>query len=181
MLFRSDRTYENNRRAAEIARVAAQKWSTESQPRFVAGSIGPGTRLPSLGHIDWDTLLAAYIPQVQGLVDGGADVLLIETCQDILQTKIALAAIKMVFDERKVRVPVMAQVTMETTGTMLLGSEIGAALVALAPLRIDAIGLNCATGPAEMSEHLRLLPPHSPIPLRVLPPPRLPPPTQAAA
>lgn len=165
-----ERTYENNKRAAEIARTAAQKWSTESQPRFVAGSIGPGTRLPSLGHIDWDTLFAAYVPQVQGLVDGGADVLLVETCQDILQTKIVLAAIKAVFDAKKVRVPVMAQVTMETTGTMLVGTEIAAATTILDGFdHVDVIGLNCATGPQEMAGHIAWLGRHCRKRISVLP------------
>ncbi len=136
------RTREINRIAVELAREAAQGFSTESRPRFVAGSIGPGTKLPSLGHVHWDVLLAAYQEQVRGLVDGGPDVLLVETCQDILQTKCALAAIADVFAELGVRIPVMAQVTMETTGTMLVGTEIGAANVVLDGF--EHVERNCA-------------------------------------
>ncbi len=165
-----DQTYENNRRAAEIAREAALAWSTESRPRFVAGSIGPGTRLPSLGHIGWDALEEAYIPQVEGLVDGGVDVLLVETCQDILQTKVALAAIKVVLDRKGVRVPVIAQVTMETTGTMLVGTDIAAAATILDGFDfVDVIGLNCATGPQEMAGHVAWLGRHSRKRVSVLP------------
>ena len=154
----TDECYGLNRRAAEIAREAAVEASTPQRPRFVAGSIGPGTRLPSLGHIDWDALLAASIPQVEGLVDGGVDVLLIETCQDILQTKCSLAAIKHVFDKKGVRIPVMAQVTMETTGTMLVGTDIAAACTILSSYdHVDVIGLNCATGPVEMAGHIAWL------------------------
>ena len=166
----ADRTYEVNRRAAEIARAAAHKWSSAEQPRFVAGSIGPGTRLPSLGHIGWDALEAAYIPQVEGLVDGGADVLLIETSQDILQVKIALSAIKIVLDRKGLRVPVMAQVTMETTGTMLVGTEIAAANTILDGFdHVDIIGMNCATGPIEMAGHVAYLGRHARKRISVLP------------
>lgn len=165
-----DQAYEINRRAAEIAREAAQAWSTEARPRFVAGSMGPGTRLPSLGHIGWDALVDAYTPQVDGLIDGGADVLLVETCQDILQTKAVLAAISTVFARRGARLPVMAQVTMETTGTMLVGTDIAAANVILDGFdHVDVIGLNCATGPQEMAGHVAYLGRHCRKRISVLP------------
>ncbi|MCB9763384.1 MAG: methionine synthase [Alphaproteobacteria bacterium] len=159
-----------NRRAAELAREACAAFSTEAQPRFVAGSIGPGTRLPSLGHITWDELEAAYVEQVEGLVDGAVDVLLVETCQDILQTKCALSAIRTVLVRRGVRLPVMAQVTMEATGTMLVGTEIGAANVVLDGFEfVDVVGLNCATGPQEMAGHVAYLGRHARKRISVLP------------
>jgi 5-methyltetrahydrofolate--homocysteine methyltransferase len=158
-----------NKRAAEIARAAAQPFHTEARPRFVAGSIGPGTRLPTLGHIAWDEMFAGYQEQVRGLLDGGVDVLLVETCQDLLQTKCALAAIYGVFAQGGRRVPVMAQVTMETTGTMLLGSDVATASTVLEMYPIDVIGLNCATGPQEMASHIRYLGRHSTRRISVLP------------
>jgi 5-methyltetrahydrofolate--homocysteine methyltransferase len=165
-----DQTRELNRIAVEQAREVARRYSTESQPRFVAGSIGPGTRLPTLGHVHWDVMLDSYQEQVRGLMDGGADVLLIETCQDILQTKCALAAIADVFVEVGQRIPVMAQVTMETTGTMLVGTDIGAANTILCGLDIvDIIGMNCATGPQEMAGHVAYLGRHSKKRVSVLP------------
>ena len=164
--------HEINKRSAEIAREAARKHSTEARPRFVAGSIGPGTRLPSLLHIHWDEMHAGYMEQVRGLVDGGVDVLLIETCQDLLQTKCALSAIFDVYTEPNYaarRVPVMTQVTMETTGTMLLGSDIATALTVLEAYPIDVIGLNCATGPQEMAAHIAYLGRHAQRRISVLP------------
>ncbi len=162
-----------NRVAAEVAREAALAFSSEARPRFVAGSIGPGTRLPTLGHIHWDEMYAGYRAQVRGLVQGGADVLLVETCQDLLQTKCALAAI---VDERAALrsvlgrdIPIMAQVTMETTGTMLLGSDIAAAVTVLEQYPIDLIGLNCATGPQEMAAHVAYLGRHARARISVLP------------
>lgn len=158
-----------NRVAASLAREAADASSTDARPRFVAGSIGPGTRLPTLGHIHWDEMYAGYRVQVRGLVLGGADVLLVETCQDLLQTKCAVAAI---YDELAAMgrsIPVMAQVTMETTGTMLLGSDIAAAVTVLEQYPIDIIGLNCATGPQEMASHISYLGRHSRRRISVLP------------
>lgn len=153
-----DRAYELNRRAAEIAKTCARDFSTADQPRFVAGSIGPTTKLPSLGHIDFETMRAAFYEQMAGLLDGGADLFSIETCQDILQTKIALCAAQDLFRDRKTKIPVIASVTVETTGTMLMGTEISAALTALEPFDVvDVIGMNCATGPQEMSENIRYL------------------------
>ncbi len=168
----TEQCHEINFKSAQIARAAADRYSSEARPRFVAGSIGPGTRLPSLGHIGWDEMHTGYKQQVRGLVDGGVDVLLIETCQDLLQTKCALAAIFDVFTEPKYaarRVPVMAQVTMETTGTMLLGSDIATALTVLEAYPIDVIGLNCATGPQEMAAHIAYLGRHSRRRISVLP------------
>jgi 5-methyltetrahydrofolate--homocysteine methyltransferase len=165
----AEKTYDVNRKAAEIAKKIARDFSTNEKPRFVAGSIGPGTKLPTLGHINYRDLKKAYIEQVRGLIDGGADVLLIETCQDLLQTKAALAAIFEQFEKNKMRLPVMAQVTIETFGTMLNGTEIGAALTALEPFPIDVIGMNCGTGPKQMADSLKYLCENSPIPVSVLP------------
>ena len=165
-----DRTEWFNQRAAELAREVAQQMSTEAQPRFVAGSIGPGTKLPSLGHTTFAELEAGFARQVRGLLAGGVDVLLIETCQDILQAKAALAAIEAVFASGVPRVPVMAQVTMEATGTMLVGTDIGAANTILdAYDGVDIVGLNCATGPVEMAGHIAYLGRHSRKPISVLP------------
>src|SRR5688572_14644720 len=131
--------------------------------------MGPGRKLPTLGHISFANLKAAYAEQVRGLLDGGADLLIVETCQDLLQTKAALAAIFEYFEKNKVRIPVIAQVTIETFGTMLNGTEIGAALTALEPFPIDVIGMNCGTGPRQMAESLKYLCENSPIPVSVLP------------
>ncbi len=165
----AEKTYDVNRRAAELAKRVAGDFSTASQPRFVAGSIGPGTKLPTLGHIKYRDLKNAYREQVRGLIDGGSDVLIVETCQDLLQTKAALAAIFEHFEMTKSRIPVIAQVTIETFGTMLNGTEIGAALTALEPFPIDVIGMNCGTGPKQMAESLKYLCENSPIPVSVLP------------
>lgn len=164
-----DRIYELAFAGAQIARRAADAVSSPDHPRWVLGSVGPGTRLPSFGHITYRHLLDAYQEQMRGLIDGGADAILIETAQDLLQAKAAINAARREMSERGIRLPILAQVTVETTGTMLVGSEIGAALTALEPLGIDAIGLNCATGPAEMTEHLRHLSRHSRLPLTVMP------------
>ena len=153
----TDRIYELAEAGAAIARKVADGWSTPAHPRWVLGSVGPGTKLPSLGHAPYALLRDAYQQQVAGLVAGGADAILIETAQDLLQAKAAIVGAKRALAEAGVPLPIFAQVTVETTGTMLLGSEIGAALTALEPLGVDMIGLNCATGPAEMSEHLRTL------------------------
>ncbi|MBW3085380.1 Methionine synthase [Austwickia sp. TVS 96-490-7B] len=164
-----DRIFDLAHAGAIVAREAADAWSTESHPRFVVGSIGPGTKLPSLGHARYADLRDAYQRCADGLITGGADALLVETCQDLLQAKAAIVGARRAREHYGVDVPIMVQVTVETTGTMLMGSEIGAALTALVPLGIDAIGLNCATGPAEMSEHLRHLAANSPVPISVLP------------
>jgi len=165
----AEKTYDVNKRAAELAKRIASDYSTPDKPRFVAGSIGPGTKLPTLGHITYKDLKAAYYEQVRGLIDGGSDLLLIETCQDLLQTKAALAAIFDQFRTSRIRIPVIAQVTIETFGTMLNGTEIGAALTALEPFPIDVIGMNCGTGPKQMADSFRYLCENSPIPVSVLP------------
>ncbi|MGD9588015.1 MAG: methionine synthase [Pyrinomonadaceae bacterium] len=165
----AEQTYDVNRRAAELAKRVANDFSTAARPRFVAGSIGPGTKLPTLGHITYSDLKDAYREQVRGLVDGGSDLLIVETCQDLLQTKAALAAIFEYFEKNKLRIPVIAQVTIETFGTMLNGTEIGAALTALEPFPIDVIGMNCGTGPKQMADSFRFLSDNSPIPISVLP------------
>ncbi|HVQ89152.1 MAG TPA: methionine synthase, partial [Actinomycetes bacterium] len=154
---------------AQIARESADAWSTSDRPRWVLGSVGPGTRLPTLGHLPFATLRDAYQEQAAGMIDGGVDAILVETAQDLLQAKSAVIGAKRALTAAGVSLPVLVQVTVETTGTMLLGSEIGAALTALEPLGIDFIGLNCATGPAEMSEHLRHLSRHARIGLTCMP------------
>lgn len=164
-----EKTYDVNKKAAELAKRLARDYSTPDKPRFVAGSIGPGTKLPTLGHITYRDLKKAYVEQVRGLIDGGSDILIVETCQDLLQTKAALAAIFDHFAEHKMRLPVIAQVTIETFGTMLNGTEIGAALTALEPFPIDVIGMNCGTGPKQMADSFMYLCENSPIPVSVLP------------
>lgn len=165
----AEKTYDVNKRAAELAKRIASDYSTNERPRFVAGSIGPGTKLPTLGHITYRDLKDAYREQVRGLVDGGSDVLIVETCQDLLQTKAALAAIFEHFEKTKSRIPVIAQVTIEVFGTMLNGTEIGAALTALEPFPIDVIGMNCGTGPKHMTDSFRYLCENSPLPVSILP------------
>ncbi len=150
-------TYALNRTAAAIAREVAQQFATPARPRFVLGSVGPTTRLVSLGHITFDDLLANYEEQIGGLIDGGADGILIETCQDILQVKCATIAANRAAQKRDLRVPILVQVTVETTGTLLVGTDIAGALVVIESLPIDVIGLNCATGPDLMVEHVKHL------------------------
>ena len=157
----ADRAYERNVAAARIARESAEEFSTPGRPRWVVGSIGPGTRLPSLGAITFDALRTDYQEQAAGLIEGGADVLLVETVYDLLQAKAALIACRRAMADAGRELPLMVQVTVETTGRMLVGSEIGAALTALEAMRPDVIGLNCATGPVEMTEHLRYLAQHA--------------------
>jgi len=160
---------EINRAAVKLAKEVARDFSTKAKPRFVAGSIGPTTKLPSLGHISFDTMVASYLEQVTALIEAGVDVLLVETCQDLLQAKAALAAVFDGMTHTGKRLPVQCQVTLEATGTMLLGTEIGAALAALEPYDVDAIGLNCATGPREMNDAVRYLCHNSPKHVSVLP------------
>ncbi|MEQ7008933.1 methionine synthase [Actinopolymorpha sp. B17G11] len=169
------RTYELSQAGARLARESADAHATPEHPRWVLGSLGPGTKLPSLGHVAFATLRDAYQQNAAGLIDGGADALIVETCQDLLQAKAAILGAKRAIAAASARadeavdVPIIVSVTVETTGAMLLGSEIGAALTALEPLGIDVIGLNCATGPAEMSEHLRYLAQHARTPLSCMP------------
>ena len=164
-----DRIQELARAGARIARDVADEHSTDSRPRWVLGSMGPGTKLPSLGHAPYARLRDAYQQAATGLIEGGSDAILVETAQDLLQAKAAIIGAKRAMTDIGRPVPIIAQVTVETSGTMLLGSEIGAALNALSPLGIDYIGLNCATGPDEMSEHLRYLSRNADIGLSVMP------------
>ena len=143
--------------SARLARAAADRWSTPGRPRWVLGSVGPGTKLPTLGHTTFRELRDTYQANAEGLLRGGADALIVETCQDLLQAKAAIIGCKRAAARLAPGALIIAQVTIETTGAMLLGTEIAAALTALEPLGIDMIGLNCATGPGEMSEHLRHL------------------------
>ena len=165
----ADKSYEINVAAARIAREVASGYESDGRARYVAGSIGPGTKLPSLGHIAYPRLRDGYEVQARGLLDGGVDLLVIETCMDLLQAKAAVVASRRAMVAAGRTVPVQLQVTMETTGRMLVGSEIGAALVSLSALKPDVFGINCATGPAEMQEHLRFLSQHCPVPVSVLP------------
>jgi 5-methyltetrahydrofolate--homocysteine methyltransferase len=169
----ADRIGELAEAGARIARQAADEWSGPDRTRWVLGSIGPGTKLPTLGHVTFAELRDTYEVNAAGLLRGGADALIVETCQDLLQAKAAIIgarrAIAAATAESGADIMLIAQVTIETTGAMLLGSEIGAALTALDPLGIDIIGLNCATGPAEMSEHLRYLAAHSELPMSCMP------------
>ncbi|MDR2986926.1 MAG: homocysteine S-methyltransferase family protein, partial [Nocardiopsaceae bacterium] len=168
----TERIYELSMAGAKLARKAADDAAADGRPRWVLGSIGPGTKLPTLGHVSFDQLRDAYQRNAAGLLDGGVDGLIIETCQDLLQAKAAIIGSKRAIAEAQRGTGdavLIAQVTIETTGAMLLGSEIGAALTALEPLGIDLIGLNCATGPAEMSEHLRYLAAHSRVPISCMP------------
>jgi 5-methyltetrahydrofolate--homocysteine methyltransferase len=165
----ADRIFELSEAAARLAREAADAVTTPERPRYVLGSMGPGTKLPTLGHIAYATLRDGYQLNAAGLIAGGADALIVETCQDLLQVKAAVLGARRAIRESGRDIALICQVAMETTGTMLLGSEIGAALTALEPLGIDLVGLNCSTGPAEMSEHLRYLSQHSRVPLSVMP------------
>lgn len=164
-----DRIYELALAGAQIARRCADSFVTESKPRFVLGSMGPGTKLPTLGHTTYEILKDAYALCAKGLIDGGSDALLVETTQDLLQAKAAINGARSAIKNSGKDILLIAQVTVETNGTMLLGSEIGAALNALEPLGIDFIGLNCATGPQEMSEHLRTLSLNTNIGISVMP------------
>ncbi|MET8582048.1 methionine synthase [Streptomyces collinus] len=166
----AERVHELSEAGARVARETADAFTAEDgRPRWVLGSMGPGTKLPTLGHAPYTTLRDAYQRNAEGLVTGGADALLVETTQDLLQTKAAVLGARRGLAALGLDLPVIVSVTVETTGTMLLGSEIGAALTALEPLGIDMIGLNCATGPAEMSEHLRYLARNARIPLSCMP------------
>ena len=153
----SERITELAGAGARIARAAADAASTDGRQRYVLGSVGPGTKLPSLGHISYARLRDAYQLQAEAMIAGGVDGFQVETCQDLLQAKAAVNGARRARTALGSDLPIFVNVTIETAGTMLLGSEIGAALTALEPLDIDAIGLNCGTGPTEMSEHLRHL------------------------
>ncbi|MEV5988912.1 methionine synthase [Streptomyces sp. NPDC052051] len=166
----ADRVHELSEAGARLAREVADEFATrDGRQRWVLGSMGPGTKLPTLGHIPYTTLRDGFQANAEGLLAGGADALIVETTQDLLQTKASILGARRAMEATGVEVPLLCSMAFETTGTMLLGSEIGAALTALEPLGIDMIGLNCSTGPAEMSEHLRYLTRHSRIPLLCMP------------
>jgi 5-methyltetrahydrofolate--homocysteine methyltransferase len=156
-------------RGTAIARGVADELSTPERKRYVLGSMGPGTKLPTLGHTEYALIRDAYTEAALGMLDAGVDAILVETCQDLLQLKAAVLGSRRAMKQAGRHIPVITHVTVETTGTMLLGSEIGAALTAIEPLGVDMVGLNCATGPAEMSEHLRYLSRHARIPVSVMP------------
>ncbi|MEY3463609.1 MAG: Methionine synthase [Cyanobacteriota bacterium] len=158
-----------NKRAAELAREMADAYSTPEKPRFVAGSMGPTTKLPTLGHVDFDTMKASFAEQAEGLIAGDVDLFIVETCQDVLQIKAALQGLEAAFAKTGQRRPLMVSVTMETTGTMLVGSDIAAVVAILEPFPIDVLGLNCATGPEQMKEHIRYLSEHSPFVVSCIP------------
>ncbi|MFF9410568.1 homocysteine S-methyltransferase family protein, partial [Streptomyces anandii] len=166
----AERIHELSEAGARIAREVADEFTASTgRQRWVLGSMGPGTKLPTLGHVTYAVLRDAYQQGAEGLLAGGADALLVETTQDLLQARAAVLGARRALSALGVDAPVLVSVTVEATGTMLLGSEIGAALTALEPLGIDMIGLNCATGPAEMSEHLRHLSRHARVPLSCMP------------
>ena len=165
----ADKSHEINLAAARIAREVADGHATNDRPRFVAGSMGPGTKFASLGQITFAKLRDAYEVQARGLLEGGVDLLLVETQFDLLGAKAGIVGCRRAMAQVGREVPIQAQVTMELTGTMLPGTEIGAALAALDAVRPDVIGINCATGPAEMSEHLRYLSQHARMPISCLP------------
>ncbi|MEH1998090.1 MAG: methionine synthase [Nostoc sp.] len=165
----ADQAYYLSRTAAELAKRVAAEFSTPEKPRFVAGSIGPTTKLPTLGHIDFDTMKATFAEQAEALWDGGVDLFLVETCQDVLQIKAALNGIEEVFAKKGDRRPLMVSVTMESMGTMLVGSEISAVVTILEHYPIDILGLNCATGPDLMKPHIKYLAEHSPFIVSCIP------------
>ena len=165
----AERAFEINQRGAELAREAIARLADDGRARFVIGAIGPGTRLPSLGHIAYRTLEDAFAVQAAGLIAGGADVILCETCQDPLQAKAAVNGARRAMREAGRQLPLMVQVTIETTGTMLVGTDIGAAATIVGALDVPIIGLNCATGPQEMAEHVADLARGWPGPISVLP------------
>jgi len=165
----ADQAYNLNKTAAQLAKRVASEFSTPEKPRFVAGSMGPTTKLPTLGHIDFDSMQASFAEQAEGLYDGGVDLFIVETCQDVLQIKAALNGIEAVFQRKGERRPLMVSVTMEIQGTMLVGSDISAVLAILQPYPIDILGLNCATGPDRMAEHIRYLSAHSPFVVSCIP------------
>ncbi len=170
-----DRTLEINRAAAQVARRACDIWEAKTGiPRMVAGSIGPSGKLPSgndpdLSNITFEELADVFGEQAQGLVEGGVDVLLIETSQDILEVKAAVYGINRYFDRAGVRVPLQVQITLDVSGRMLFGTDIASALTTLSTLDIDVFGMNCSTGPEYMRAPIQYLVEHSPFPISVLP------------
>lgn len=165
----ADQAYYLSKTAAELAKSVAAEFSTPEKPRFVAGSMGPTTKLPTLGHIDFDTMTTAFSEQAEALFDGGVDLFIVETCQDVLQIKAALNGVEEIFAKKGERKPLMVSVTMESMGTMLVGTEIAAVLTILEPYSIDILGLNCATGPDLMKPHIKYLSEHSPFVVSCIP------------
>lgn len=165
----ADQAHYLSKTAAELAKKCAAEFSTPEKPRFVAGSIGPGTKLPTLGHVTYDVLKESFEIQAEGLFDGGVDLFIVETCQDVLQIKAALNAIEAVFAKKGDRRPLMVSVTMEVMGTMLLGTDISGLLAILEPFPIDILGLNCATGPDRMAEHIKYLTENAPFVVSCVP------------
>ncbi|WP_413677833.1 methionine synthase [Prochlorococcus sp. MIT 0916] len=163
-----NKAYEINLKAAQIARNVANKYQSAEKPRFVAGSIGPTTKLPTLGHVSFDELKNSYLEQAKALIEGGIDLFIIETCQDVLQIKAALQSVNEAIGSGK-KIPLMVSVTMETTGQMLIGSDISSITTILEPFNIDILGLNCATGPEEMKDHIKYLSEHSPFHISCIP------------
>ncbi|HEX5454430.1 MAG TPA: homocysteine S-methyltransferase family protein, partial [Stellaceae bacterium] len=153
----ADKAFALNRRAAELAREAVAEFAGDGRTRFVFGSVGPGTRLPSLGHVPYQDLEDALAVQCAGLVAGEVDAILIETCQDPLQVKAAVNGAKRAREEAGRDIPIIVQVTVETTGTLLVGADIAAAATVIHALDVPVLGLNCATGPREMAEHVKWL------------------------
>src|SRR6516164_8081287 len=164
-----DRAFALNRRAAELAREAVVEFAHDGRTRFVLGSVGPGTRLPSLGHVAYQDLEDALALQCAGLIAGGVDAIRIETCQDPLQIKAAVNGAKRTREEAGKDIPIIVQVTVETTGTLLVGADIAAAATIIHALDVPVIGLNCATGPREMAEHVKWLSENWPALISVLP------------
>ncbi len=169
-----DKTRELNVQAARLARAACDKYATPEQPRFVAGSIGPTGMLPSssdpaLGNITFEALAETYYWQAKYLVEGGVDVLLVETAQDILEVKAALTGFERLFTEIGRRVPIQSQITLDTSGRMLLGTDIASAVATLEAMNVDVIGLNCSTGPEHMREPIRFMTEHASVPVSVIP------------
>ena len=165
----ADQAYALSKEAAELAKRVAAEYATPEKPRFVAGAMGPTTKLPTLGHIDFNSLRDAFAEQAEGLFDGGCDLYIIETCQDILQVKAALNGLEAAFERKGERRPVVVSITIEIMGTMLVGTQIDAALAVLERYPIDVLGLNCATGPDRMKEHIKYLSEHSPFPISCIP------------
>jgi 5-methyltetrahydrofolate--homocysteine methyltransferase len=164
-----DRTVEINKRACELAFEAIDEFKHDGRKRFVVGAIGPGTKLPSLGHIDYDALEASFILQAHGLLEGNADAILVETSQDPLQIKAAVNAAKIAMQKLQKHIPLMVQVTVETTGTLLVVADIAAAATVIHALDVPIMGLNCATGPQEMADHVKWLSKNWPGKISVLP------------
>ena len=165
----AEQAYAINRRAAELAAETAAEFSSQGKPRFVAGSIGPTTKLPTLGQVDFDRLQADFALQARGLMDGGVDLLLLETCQDVLQIKAGLQGLEAAMGAAGHRLPVMVSVTMEATGSMLVGTDSAAVVTILEPFPIDVLGLNCATGPDLMKPHVRYFSEQSPFVISCIP------------